>query len=180
MKHIFRMSWIATACICLLLQSGCGPIYRSGFVQPPRQPISGPVEIGPEWLELTAPEPLIPYGKNQVIVIGFNDYDKNGASWNEELELLNLSDGRQTRVEAFIYDDRSEEYSLTISGFGGFNGGLWLSRKSEVNWDNVHNASNPEYSDVGFPQDRRYIKLRIRSEIPLKCDFIAWTGTNPK
>lgn len=101
----------------LLLSSGCGAIYRSGFVPVPHQPISGLIEIGSEWQEIIPPKPLKPYGTMPYMVIGFNDYRYPYA--DEKRERLNLKDGRQTRVEAILYDDKGESYELQISGVGG-------------------------------------------------------------
>jgi hypothetical protein len=159
---------------------GCKTIYKSGFVDVPRQPISGPIEIGPDWVEIIPPKPLVPYGTNQQILLGYHNYDLKNLSQDKTLNVLNLADGRKTIVEALIYDDEGESYALEFGAFGGFNGGVYLSRKGEIKWDGEPNFSHPDYSDVRFPIDRTYTKLKIRSEIPLKCEYVFWTGGNPK
>jgi len=166
--------------IFVLALSGCGAVYRSGFVSVPRQPISGPVSIGPEWVEIIPPEPLIPYGTDQEIVIGYLDYDRKNSSFDDTLEILNLSDGRKTKIEAVIFDDEGKQYELQISGVGGVHGGVWFTKKGEVKWSGEPNFSQADYSDVRFPQNRSFTKLKMRSEIPLNCEYIEWVGVNPK
>lgn len=159
-----------------VISIGCSAIYDSGFVPIPGQPVSGPIEIGSEWVEVIPPKPLIPYGLQQSIVIGYQDYDKNKYSDDFVWNVLNLADGRKTRIEAFLFDDKGESYELQISGIGGVRGGVWFSRRyAEKMVD-----GKKEYEYQYFPKDRTYTKLRIRSEIPLKCEFIEWRGSTPK
>lgn len=160
----------------VLIFSGCGGIYKSGFVPVPAQPVSGPIEIGPEWVEIIPPAPLKPYGTLQYLVIGYHEYDKNDYSAGRKGEILNLADGRKTRIEAFLYDDRGESYELQITGTGGVGGGISLNRKLKMEVVD----GKPEYTLPDFPNDRTYTKLKIQSEIPLKCDRVEWKGSSPK
>lgn len=86
---------------------------------------------------------------------------------------MNLADGRKTRIEAFLYDDQGESYELQIDGVGV---GVMFYRK-RVPLTSDENSPSPA---VPFPIDRTFIKLRMRSEILLKCNYIEWVGSNPK
>lgn len=156
-----------------VISIGCSAIYDSGFVPIPRQPVSGPIEIGSEWVEVIPPKPLIPYGLQQSIVIGNLDYDRGNYSDGVNGEILNLADGRKTRIEAFLYDDKGENYELQICGAGGT---VFFCRKSIVKI--VDGKS--EYTFPNLPKDRTYTKLRIRSDITLKCEYVEWSGSVPK
>lgn len=158
------------------LVGGCRNVYQSGFVQIPRQSIAGETEIGGEWREFAAPAPLVPYGSSQSVVLGFTEYDRQNFSDGRTGETLNLADGRKTRIEAFVYDEKGEVYELQITGIGGAGGGVWLSRK----FVKKDGGSASEMTAPDFPADRNYTKLKIRSEIPLKCSRIEWVGTNSK
>ncbi len=161
----------------VILLAGCGYVYRSGFVRVPRQPISGPVEIGPEWIELIPPSPLIPYGAYQSVLIGIEGYDSlNYVDDVTKGDVLNFTDGRKSKIEAFVYDDKDEPYELQITGTGGEGGGVRFGRK----WTTDIVEGRPESILPQFPIDRTYMKLRIRSSMPIKCDRILWVGINHK
>jgi hypothetical protein len=160
---------------------GCKTIYKSEFVPIPRQSMSGPIEIGTEWVEIVPPKPLIPYGKYQTIFITNQDFNHKILSYPEALTLL---DGQKTKIEAILYDDKGEAYSLEVSRQrvvrseqdeivpAGFD--LGRVPVEVVTPDGRADLSRPD-----FPEDRTYTKLRIRSEIVLKCQSIEWTGDNP-
>ena len=173
-KKKFRQ-WFVYLSISLfvLTLNACAGIYQSGFVSVPHQPISSAVTIGSEWVEIVPPTPLKPFGSEQWVNLGYTEYSKSGYSDGVEGTTLNLADGRKTRIEAFLYDDKGENYELQIGGVGG---GVVLSRKMLV----INTNGKPDYKALDFPTDRTYTKLRIRSEIPLKVNQIEWVGHNPK
>lgn len=84
-----------------------------------------------------------------------------------------MADGRKTRIEAFLFDDKGESYELQIGGTGG---GVTLTRKFVIEIID----GKADYTFLNFPTDRVYVKLKIRSEIPLKFDSIEWRGSKPK
>ncbi len=185
MKYLSSNSvFIFTVAFFLLNLCGCKTIYNSEFVQPPVQPVSGPIEIGPEWVEIIPPKPLIPYGKYQNIHILNSDFNHNNLNeYYIDRNLLNLADGRKTKIEAVLYDDVGEIYKLGISGRTIIRteddkivpSGIEFSRYLITETINGREEQNiPD-----FPADRTYTKLKIRSEINLKCQNIEWVGRNP-
>ncbi len=155
--------------------SGCDFFYRNTpFVPIPTQTISGPVVIGPEWIEIVPPEPLRPTVKHNWITLGF--YKENKGDFTDDIqkgEILILDDGRKTKIEGFLIDANGESYELSISGRGG---GIQLTRKMTAEVI----EGRQKYKFVNFPIDRVYARLKIRSEIPLECDKIEWIGSKPK
>lgn len=153
-----------------LTYSGCSAIYRSGFVSVPRQELSGALTIGSEWIEIIPPAPLKTYGTRQAISV---EYSAQGFNYtdDEKGEILNLADGRKTKIEAFLYDSQGEEYELQMIASGFLLGRKWVK-------ENI--ATTSEYIIPKFPTDRTYTKLKIRSEIPIDCKKIEWIGYNPK
>lgn len=176
-KSLFNQSSTSLLILAFVLTlSSCAAIYRSGFVSVPHQEISGSVTIGSEWTEIVPPVPLKPYATLQEVVLRFDDYDRKNFTDNLQGEILNLADGRKTKIEAFLFDDKGESYELQIMGTGGEGGGFTLSRKMIPDIAN----GNPNYKYLNFPTDRTYVKLKLRSEIPIKCDKIEWVCYNNK
>lgn len=157
-----------------VISSGCDFYHKNmPFAPIPPQTVSGPVVIGPEWIEIVPPEPLKPLVKSQWINLGYSGYNNNGYSDPETEDSLNLADGRKTKIEAFLFDDKGESYELQLAGVGN---GVILDRKAKVEIID----GEPRKVILDFPSDRVYTKLKIRSEIPLKCDKIEWIGSKPQ
>ena len=146
---------------------GCDFYYRNmPFASIPAQTISGPVTIGSEWTEIIPPAPLRPIVHDPWITLGYFGYSKDSFA-DDKGEVLNLADGRKTKIEAFLFDNKGGVYELQISGTGG---GIMLTRKIKV--EIVNGKQRNVVLD--FPNDRVYTKLKIRSEIPLECNKIEW------
>ncbi|MBC7798066.1 MAG: hypothetical protein H7Z37_14425 [Pyrinomonadaceae bacterium] len=164
---------------CVSIISGCDALYRTGFVPIPNQPISGQIVIGKEWLELVPSQPLKPFGVGNGIVlknVGYKKGIKAGDRiWSEDQTTLFLEDGRATKIEAFLFDDKGESYELRIGGVGG------ASNVVELSTTAVHIIKNGELIELKKAQpildDRTYNKLKIRSEIPINCDGIDWVSS---
>jgi hypothetical protein len=150
----------------ILIFAGCSSIYKTGFFPIPTQEVSGPIVIGPQWIEIIPPKPLIPYGKFQYLRLKFEGYNKF-SEMDPEGVMVELEDKRKTKIEAILFDQTGETYELIISGRGD---GIILDRRS-----NTKTEIAPD-----FPNNQTYTKFKIRSEIPLNCEFIKWIGTNPK
>lgn len=135
------------------------------------QPVSEAIEINSDWKEIFPPNPLkskysvhhISLKLNQPVELDGND--PNNLT-------LKYKDGKSGKIEASLYDDKGESYPLQISGKGA---GILLGRKLPP-----RDPSSPPENKPVFPADRVYVKLRIRSELPLQVEKIEWTGYNPK
>jgi hypothetical protein len=141
--------------LLLFMFGGCGTIYKTGFVPIPNQPISGPIEIGSEWVEIIPTNAIKPLGGQHWVLVKFLGCDFAKSPLNSNILLL--KDGRTTQIEAFMFDNEGNSHELQISGFGG--GGFQLYRTNEY-----------------FPLDKTYLKLKIRSQIPLKTEGIEWVS----
>lgn len=163
--------------IFVLSLSNCAAIYRSGFIAVPRQAICDSITIGSEWVEIVPPKPLKPFADLQDVVIGYDDFNRNNYSDNSRnSEILNLADGKSTKIEAVLFDEKGESYELRIVGTGGIGGGIAFGRKLKTEIV----SGKTEYVFQGFPADRVYTKLKIKSEIPLAVSWIEWVCYNNK
>lgn len=154
---------------------GCDFYYKNmPFASIPPQAVSGPVVIGPEWVEITPPEPLKPLVDYQWISLGFYGENKGDfIDFTSKGTFLILEDNKRTRIEAFLFDDKGESYELDVVGRGA---GIILRRKIA---DKTPNGKS-ESTSSSFPTDRFYTKLKIRSEISISCDKIEWAGSKPQ
>jgi hypothetical protein len=174
--NLKRFTLVLFIFLFTIIGSNCQAIYETGFVPIPDQPISDEVEIGSEWVELTPPKPLIPYKSLQEIVLRFDNISKESFSDDPSGKVLNLADGRLTRIDAILFDEKGEPYELRIAGTGGVGGGIAFARKNKIEVKNENNESS--FHD--FPTDRIYTKLQIRSEIPIQINKIEWVCYNNK
>ena len=165
---------VLAALALVVALNGCDFYYKNmPFAPIPPQTISGPIEIGSEWVEIVPPAPLRPIAEHNWISLGF--YGENKGDFTDDIqkgETLILADGGKTKIEGVLTDNVGENYELQISGRGG---GIILTRKMTAETD----GQATKYKFSNFPTDRVYIKLRLRSEIPLKCDKIEWIGSKP-
>ena len=160
--------------ILAVSSAGCNMIYKNvPFVSIPPQPISGAVEISGDWKEIVPPQPLEPLGATNWISLGYAGYkDFKSAKINKE-NILELADGRSSKVEAFLIDDQGKSYELELNQTSD---GPKLYKKGETKIvDGI-----PDYSATKFPNDRKFTKLKIRSDIALKLEKIEWLGSNPQ
>ena len=154
--------------IFTIVLGGCDFYYKNmPFVSVPPQTISGPVTIDSNWVEIIPPEPLRVVAHDPWITLGYLEYSNNGFSDRETEDSLNLADGRKTKIEGFLFDDKGESYELQLFGVGS---GIQIGRKMKIE---IVNGKSKNIV-LNFPSDRTYTKLRIRSEIPLACDKIEW------
>lgn len=150
----------------LLVSAGCGVFGE--LKSTGRQPISEIIEIGPEWKEVTAPEPLRSVARIQKVSVrteGVATLEQN----DDGRAILRFTNGESGRIEATLIDDRGAEYELQIVGIGGAGGGVYLGIKHDL-----REGSDPPASEPDFPRDRNYPKLRIRSDVRIQCDKIEW------
>jgi hypothetical protein len=148
-KFIFFLLITSVIFLC-----GCKTVYKSGFVSVPRQTFSGPIEIGSDWIEIIPPKPLIQYGTYSGIELDYPGYTT--VKIDDKGQLLTTADGKNTRIEAFLFDDKGESYELKVDGEGS---GIVLL-------------------NLEIPTDRTFTKLKIRSETSLKLNRIEWFGNN--
>lgn len=146
-----------------------------GFFGSQPQIISESIEIGTEWKEIVPATPLRSTSLHQNISLKMPDSIWREATWDEtdpKRQTLKYQDGKSGKIEAILFDDKGVSYELQINGKGG---GFELGRPVKA-----RNPNEPPSNEPDFPKDRTYIKLKIRSDIPLKLDKIVWTGYNPK
>ncbi len=168
-----QLARVLVTALLTLAAGGCNlfdPLVSS-------QPISGAVEVGGEWLEITPPAPLKSVKVRQnvhVEISGLKSWDdgKQKVIVPEDGKIVTFADGRRGKIEARLFDDKGDSYELAIYGLSG---GINLSRKRPP-----RSPDEPPTLEPDFPRDRVYTKLRVRSDVPFRSEKIEWVCTNPK
>jgi hypothetical protein len=121
------------------------------------QVISGPVTLSTEWLEFTPRKALRPAKQYQDIVLDV-DPAEGLAKDNLHLERMELASGVLLKPEMQLIDSQGNVFDMEVSRSpvpSRYNNGL------------VGYVSN-------LPQDRIYIKARVRSNAPVRLIKIVW------
>jgi hypothetical protein len=128
--------------------------------------LSGPVELGPQLIELRGESPLKADKDLQWVQLELEDPFKDdiyqeGRGPDKGKGIL-LPNGDITNPEIEVVDERGTVYKLVHQG----------SR-----------SGAPVYGAVdalSLPKDRRYTVVRLRSSIPIKCKAIYWFSESGK
>lgn len=165
-EKLYRAACLGFVIFAMTNLGGCKWLYKQGYPIPD-QLVSGPVEIGPEWVEIVPPKPLIPYGIIMEVLIKFEKAEAKDIGTEYKSNIIKFPDGEKTKIEAILYDDSGKAYDLIVCGAGN---GITFCRKDETEVPD----GTPRPSTPDFPEDRIYTKLRLRSEMPVKIDSITW------
>jgi hypothetical protein len=122
--------------------------------------LSGPVDIGDQWVELRGDSPLKAEQDYQWVRLDLeqplkDDTYNEGRGQNKGKGIL-MPDGDVINPEIELVDDHGSIYKLLYHGsrFGG----------------PVYGLSNAN----ALPRDRQYNMVRIRSTRPIKCKAVYW------
>jgi hypothetical protein len=127
--------------------------------------IAKSVMVTREWTEIDIDPSVTPAKRAQYINLRINDFkvDRNSNSFD-----IKLPDGKIVAPEIELYDEFGQSFEFHHSGF---------AMKA---YDDVTFTPGPSNQMVKLPADRKYTKLRIRSDIPFSCDQIYWRDYHPK
>jgi hypothetical protein len=127
------------------------------------QPVSGPVALTGEWRTIDPPEPLRVAGKGEQVVC----VQIIGTVTDIDLQNGVVVDGQRHVLGGEAIDDEQTTYDLKVGSMGGSAvGTVCLSRAGQP----------PHGPDFGAD----IIKLRLRSEPPLRVEKIWWYSGDQK
>lgn len=127
------------------------------------QPVSGPITLTDEWQTVEPPEPLRVAGKGEQLVC----VQISGNVTDIDLQDGVMVDGQRHVVAGEAVDNGETVYALKVGSMGGsVVGTVCLSRAGQ----------RPHGPD--FRED--IIRLRLRSEPPLRVDRIWWFSGDQK
>ena len=121
--------------------------------------IAGVTAITSEWLEIK-PDPMLKVsGKTPLVILELEgDYTPDFGA-----KKLRYPDGMFSAPEAQLIDDRGNVFPLYL---------LMAHHRNRSSND----LGGAGFGSLDLPGDRSYVKLRIRSEKPMKCSKIIWRG----
>lgn len=122
------------------------------------QELAGPTTITSQWLEITPKSPLRVERQRHMVVL---DLDKSIQSEREGSGLV-LPDGSIVRPQIELFDKDGETYELNVPS-------LFLSNTGEI---------LAYFSGSDLPKDKTYIKVRIRSDSPVRGNRVFWRNYN--
>lgn len=151
--------------VTMFISGGCSLFGELGAIVSSPKEVSGAIEIGNEWKEITPPETLRSTVKIHKFSVQTDDVKGYDTS-DKNAQTLEFENGKSGKVEAILYDDKGNEYNLGIVGVGGKNGGFYLGK--------VHEPDKRDLKEPDFPKDRVYKKLKMRSDVTFQVKKIEW------
>jgi hypothetical protein len=128
---------------------------------PKSRELSGPVALGPEWLELSPEPPLeITTGRAEYVGLELEGVER----WDDQDgRRLKRKDSSVVSVQVAVVDEHGRTHALEPNAIGAV-----------VQFGLPRSAKGAEP-----PAGRRYSKVRIRSEPPLACRRVVWAVSRP-
>jgi hypothetical protein len=169
---IIGKPWFTIFCLLVVSLFICGceaTINKAiGVVEP--QIISNSISVGSEWVEITPPQPLKTLEKYQhyfeINMIGVANYSLQ----SNEKNIVILADGTKITVEAIIIDDQGKSFELAV-----------FSPGSNKQISGFVLRKSPDNGEYGFPADKIYTKLRLKTDTSVTFKKIEWiSSTNNK
>ena len=154
MIFLRRPLLVSFCSVAMLLEPSC---LRDSY----EVKLSGPMEIGEQWIELQPERHLRADKDSEAVVIELeppykDDFYKEGKAPNTGKGIL-MPDGEVVNPEVEVIDQYGNIFKLVYSG----------SRRTF--WP----AYDLPYPNE-WPRDREYKSVRIRSSRPIKCRAIYW------
>ena len=120
--------------------------------------IAGETEINSEWLEIN-PDPALKFiGKTPLVILELEgDYAPDFGA-----RKLRYPDGTFSAPEMQLIDEQGNVFSLY----------LLMAHHRDRTGSNAMGGAG--FGSLDLPRDRSYVKLRIRSEKPMKVSKIIW------
>ena len=120
--------------------------------------IAGATEINSEWLEIKPDPPLQFIGKTPLVILELEgDYAPDFGA-----RKLRYPDGTFSAPEMQLIDEQGNVFSLYL---------LMAHHRDRTGSSAMGGAG---FGSLDLPRDRSYVKLRIRSEKPMKVSKIIW------
>lgn len=122
--------------------------------------VSGPVQIGSQWTEISPAPPLTATGKLQFVGLKINGLKPGAAAPDGKIPL---GDGRSLKIEVQLIDENGNSLTLFPNGIGEF---AEFGKRAQ-NKENV--------DDAYFEPGEKFTKIKIRSDQNLSVDEVIWS-----
>jgi hypothetical protein len=167
---IGRGSLLMILLACLII-AGCKEAEHAALGGVIIQPISGPIDIGKEWVEIVPPKPLKAISYFNYIVVKAKGIDRGPDVYRS----LKFPDGSTGKIEARLYDEKGQVVDFDYYAWQNITQ-LTIMKKGTRFPDD----GGPQFLSQDFPHNTRFAKVQIRSDVQLHCDSIEWEGSTSK
>jgi hypothetical protein len=155
---------------CLLI-AGCKEARHAAFGGSITQPISGPIDIGKEWIEIVPPKPLKAISSYNYIVVKAKGLNEGSDSYRS----VKFPDGSIGKIEARLYDEKGQAVDFDYYLWNNATDLAIMKKGKRVPGDGGTPDTNPD-----FPHNTIFVKAQIRSDVQLHCDSIEWQWSTSK
>jgi hypothetical protein len=122
--------------------------------------IAGATAITSQWLEIGPDPALKPSGKQSIVILELEgDYTPDFQA-----QMLHFPDGSLGMPEVQLVDQQGHVFPLHF---------LMVHHRDRTG-SNVMGGAG--FGTPDLPTDRSYVKVRVRSDKPIKCSKIIWRG----
>lgn len=129
------------------------------FINWPDTPIARNISVTPEWTEINLDQPLTFAHGKQTLDLRIKDFQFDPHSKISEIGLPN---GKLIQPEIEVYDEAGDRFTMRHTGYTRkYFEAIVFSPSSTV------------------LVDKRYNKIRIRSDVPFDCEAIYWIDYSP-
>ena len=138
------------------------PLYRRMGPLPTLtdRDVAGSTAITSQWLEITPVPALKPSGKTSLVILELvGDYTPDFQA-----QMLRFPDGTMGMPEVQLVDQQGNVFPLHF---------LMVQHRDRTG-SNVMGGAG--FGAPDLPSDRSYVKVRVRSDKPMKCSKIIWRG----
>lgn len=159
MKKIVIAGTVVLGTVLLLL-AGLAGYFWFVILGDGNQSIARNVSVTNEWTEIKIDPPVRPRYRHQSIELRPVDFSVDRGSKDFK---ITLPDGTVIEPEIEIYDESGNVFTTRHTGF---------TMKSEG-----YATFSPK---PNLPTDRKYTRLKVRSNVPFVCDHMIWIDYDPK
>ena len=122
------------------------------------QELAGPTTINAQWLEITPKSPLRITRQRHLVALELDKSIRTGAG---DARLI-LPDGSIVRPQVELVSDDGKTYELNQPSLFAANTGETLAY----------------FSGDDLPREKAYVRVRIRSDKPVRCNRMFWRNYN--
>jgi hypothetical protein len=127
------------------------------------QTIARNVRVTSEWQEIVIDPPVSAHDRDQFIMVSAENIDFHAHNFDG----VYRTDGTVLHPEIELVDEQGVTQSLRLGGLGQGHFGVDAEFRASENTD-------------GFRRNRKFVTLRIRSDVQFDCWQIEWADYNPE
>jgi len=160
-------------CVLIVnMLSACDEIFRNPYIRE----ISSDVELSENWTELNASPPLEVVNMMQSIeiefpeIINWNIEHPDKEKWYENPYLTNviMSDGKIIKIDVQVVAKDGTVFEMNSIS-------ILLGKR--LIFTHLPKGLDLAKSKTTLPKEKEYIKVRVRTSLPIRTGKVLWVGS---